>query len=182
MLLSRSTLLEAYLVIITVAAAAHLDHDFPIPPQQCEISIRVDPTADSDWRAVYTQYTLELDKKTEDQTLNLTCNELQEALVAINSTIFHKSNSCIEVVISRGMYYITESVEIAQNVHIQGEQAGGVFVDFSVNAPTNVPFFNILTFINADHVEISDIEFSNSPGIIAVENVTLVRVSDSSFR
>ena len=180
---SRAILLVYYVVIITVAAAAHLDPDFPIPPKQCEISIRVDPAKDNNWLEEYTQYLDQsIDREAQDHTLNLTCNELQEALLAIHSTIFHKSNSCIEVIISRGTYYITESIEIAQNVHIHGERAGGgVFVEFNVNAQKNVSFFNVMTFLNADHVEITGIEFSNSPGIIAIENVTLVRVSDCSF-
>ena len=173
--------LLAYSLIITTVAAL-FGSVFPVPPQQCEISIRVDPASDNNWRAEYTQYT-ELDKKAQEQTLNLTCHDLQEALVAINNTIFHKSNSCIEVVISRGTHYMTESVEISQNVHIHGEHAGEVFVDLDdVNAPTNVSFFSVIIFLNVNHVEISGIQFSNSQGIIAIENVTLVRVSDSSFR
>ena len=178
----RSTGITILLAYGVTTVATIIGSVFPVPPQQCEISIRVDPASNNNWRAEYTLYT-ELNKEAQDQTLNLTCNDLQEALVAINNTIFHNSNSCIEVVISRGTHYMTESVEIAQNVHIHGEHAGEVFVDFDdVNAPINASFFNILMFINADHVEISGIEFSNSPGIIAIENVTLVRVSDSSFQ
>ena len=175
---SKSTaILLACLVTVT---CTHLDS---IPSQQCEIYIRVDPASDNNWRADYVQYT-ELDKEAQDKTvLNLTCNGLQEALVALNSTIFHKFNSCIEVVISRGTHYITESVEIAQNVHIHGEHVGEVFVDFNVRyAPQNTTLFSVMTFQNADHVEISGIEFLNSPGIVAIENVTLVHVSDSSFK
>ena len=172
---STATLL-ACLVTVT---CTHLDS---IPPNQCEISIRVDPASNNNWRAEYTLYT-ELNKKAQDQTLNLTCNDLQEALVAINSTIFHKSNSCIEVVISRGTHYMTETVEIAQNVHIHGEHAVEVFVDFNdVKSPPNVSFFSVITFLHADYVEISGIEFSNSPGVVAIENVTRIHVSDSSFK
>ena len=175
-------LLVAYLISITTVAAL-FDSVFPAPSQQCEFSIRVDPAKGNNWLEEYTQFLDQsIDREAQDQTLNLTCNDLQEALIAISDTVFHKSNSCIEVVISRGTHYITESVEIAQNVHIQGEQAGGVSVELDVNAPTNATFFSVVKFLNADNVEISGVNLSNSPGSIAIENVTLVRVSNSSFR
>ena len=184
-MLSRSTVILLGLAFLITITGAQLNSVFPTPSQQCEFSIRVDPAKGNNWLEEYTQYLDQsIDRDAQDQTLNLTCNDLQEALIAISNTVFHKSNSCIEVVISKGTHNITESVEIAQNVHIHGEQVGEVFVDFNatVKATQNKAFFSILTFLNADHVEISDIEFSNSPGIIAVENVTLVKVSDSSFR
>ena len=120
------------------------------------------------------------------QTLRLntteqTCNDLQSALVQISSLTYSKAD-CFQVTILPGKHVLSQRVRIQRNILIRGVSDVEISFESSFD-PTNVrdPFY-IITITNATFAEISGISFQNSPGIIAIENVSNVLVYNSNFR
>ncbi len=144
----------------------------------CEITITVNKNStSSDWRAQYNTF-----GQGTNKTISLEFGNLQEVLSALNTTIFHGDSGCIEVILSAGSYSIERSVYLLQNIRIVAEHIGSVFVEFSnLPAPQNVSVFYAVTIFGAQFVEIRGINFSQSLGIIAIEKVTNVTISDCSF-
>ena len=146
----------------------------------CEISIKVEKVSSS---TVYWKSEQEKMSNTSSQQLNLTTSDLQEALLSLNTTVFHSANNCVEVVISQGSYSINQSVYLTQNVRIIGEVPGEVYVNFNgVTVPQNASFYNVITVFGSEFVEFRGINFQWSPGIIAIERVTQVAVTNCNFK
>ena len=147
--------------------------------QACEITIRVDSKVENNnWRGLYTEYQ---ETKSNHSSLNLTSSDLQEALLALNTTDFHRAQNCVEIIIPQGSHSVSQSVYLRQNVRIIGEAPGEVWVDFdSLTVPENSN--SSITIYGSDSVVISGISFSTSPGIIFIERVTRVEVSNCSFQ
>ena len=147
--------------------------------QACEITIRVDSRVENNnWRDLYREYQ---ETKSNYSSLNLASSDLQEALLALNTTVFHRTNDCVEIIISRGSYSVNQSVYLRQNVRIIGEVPGEVLVDFnSLTVPENSN--SSITIHGSDSVVISGINFTTSPGLIFIESVTTVKVTNCSFR
>ena len=170
-----------YLVFLFASASCQLVPIFQ--HQACEITITVDKNTShySDWRMLYSTYNL---NRSNNSSLNLISSDLQEVLQGLNSTIFHRANDCIEVIISRGRHLILQSVYLTQNVRIAGdlEEPGEVFVDFnSISLPQDDNFYNAITFFGSDYIEIRDISFQKSPGLVFIERVTQAHVINSNF-
>ena len=147
--------------------------------QACEITVRVDSRVENNnWRDLYREYQ---ETKSNYSSLNLTSSDLQEALLALNTTVFHRTNDCVEIIISQGSYSVNQSVYMRQNVRIIGEVPGEVLVDFeSLTVPENSS--SSITIYGSDSVVISGINFTTSPGIIFIERVTIVEVTNCSFQ
>ncbi len=114
---------------------------------------------------------------------NQTCNDLEVVLLSI-ADASTEPFSCVEVVIHPGTYMINTTISINnQSVIIRG--VGSVLVTFNSSTfdPTETldPYY-IMRLSGLDYAEISGIEFSGSPGLIGLENVSTVVVSDCSFR
>ncbi len=117
---------------------------------------------------------------------NQTCNDLEVVLLSIADAITTSTEpfSCVEVVIHPGTYMINSTISIKnQSVFIRG--VGSVLVTFNSSTfdPTETldPYY-IMQLSGLDYAEISGIEFSGSPGLVGLENVSTVVVSDCSFR
>ena len=135
--------------------------------------ITVDPTADS---------AVDCDTLT-GSLANRTCSDLETVLLSLtrNRTV---SSDCIDVLVRQGNYLITEFVSINQNLTLHGE--GNVIVHFDFSGKfdprrTTEPHY-VLSFSYADYIELSGIDFIDSPGIITVVSVTTVVVDNCSFR
>ncbi len=118
--------------------------------------------------------------------VNQTCNDLEVVLLSIADAITTSTEpfSCVEVVIHPGTYMINSAISISnQSVIIRG--VGSVLVTFNSSTfdPTETldPYY-VMQMSGLDYAEISGIEFSGSPGLVGLENVSTVVVSDCSFR
>ena len=148
--------------------------------QSCEITFRVESHGDTDWKRLYTDYQA---AKSDHSSLNVTTSDLEQALLALNTTVFHRTGDCVELIISQGHYSISQSVYLRQNVRIIGESPGEVWICFdNLTAPENVDSYNSITIYGSDSVFISGIYFSRSPGLIYIERVTKVQVISCSFQ
>ena len=140
----------------------------------CSVWITVDQIADS---------AIDCDTLTSSSLVNRTCSDLQAVLSSLthNRTV---SSDCIDVLVRQGNYLITEFVSINQNLTLHGE--GNVIVQFDFSGKfdprtTTEPHY-VLSFSNVDHIELSGIDFIDSPGIITIVSVTTVVVENCSFR
>jgi hypothetical protein len=108
--------------------------------------------------------------------------DLQDALLSL-SRRETASNDCISVLVAEGEYVITDFINISQNLSLQGEN---VTVRFNFTGKfdprtTTRPHY-LLSFINANYVRLSGLNFIDSPGIITIFNVTSAIVENCSFR
>ena len=108
--------------------------------------------------------------------------DLQDALLSL-SRRETSSNDCISVLVAEGEYVITDFINISQNLSLQGEN---VTVRFNFTGKfdprtTTRPHY-LLSFINANYVRLSGLNFIDSPGIITIFNVTSAIVENCSFR
>ena len=140
----------------------------------CSVWITVDPTND---------YVVDCDTMTGSSLVNRTCSDLQAVLLSLtrNRTV---SSDCIDVLVKQGYYLITEFVSINQNLTLHEE--GNVIVHFDFSSKfdprrTTEPHY-VLSFSNVDCIELSGIDFIDSPGIITIVSVTTVVVENCSFR
>lgn len=122
---------------------------------------------------------------------NFTCNSLQDVLLSVseNRTLSGDSgqfSSCVEVRLLPGVYVISEVIRIVgQSLVIWGDGTG-VTVTFNFSDTfdptlTHSPFY-VLSFTDCDVIEIRNVAFSQSPGIITTVNVDSVLVKECSFR
>ncbi len=124
---------------------------------------------------------------------NQTCSDLQVVLlsVAASRTSTAEPSSCIEVVVYPGTYLINGTISIRnQSVILRG--SGVVTFDLSNsfdptrdNIPDPAETFEpqyVVQLANMEYAEISGIDFTDSPGILGLENISTVVVSDCSFR
>lgn len=150
----------------------------------CDVTIQVgsNVATSSDWRAQYSQYSHEA-----NSTLTLEFTSLQEALLALNTTIMIPDGDCIDIFLAAGSHTVYRSIYISQNISFRmsaaEKPAGSVTVDFSdLISPQNVSVFYAITIFGAQMVGINGIQFLHSSGIIAVEKVTTVMISDCNFK
>ena len=164
--------------ILAVSNCQLSESDCGFQSQECEITIKVGSKVENNyWRDLYKEYQ---ETKSNYSSLNLTFSDLQEALLALSTTVFHRANNCVEIIISQGNHSISQSVYLRQNVRIIGEVPGEVWVDFDgLTVPENSN--SSITIYGSDSVVISGINFSKSPGLIFIESVTTVKVTNCSF-
>lgn len=123
---------------------------------------------------------------------NVTCSSLEAVLSSImDGRTVHEARGCILVTVFQGSYVVTRRIRIAQSVVICGASPTGVSVTFQLvggaqqtpdNAAPQLQQYHALRFKNVSLVEISDIVFDTSDGVIAVEDVMVAKVSACSFR
>lgn len=131
------------------------------------------------------------DCSTEKGSLaNLTCSSLQDVLLSVseNKTLSGdsgQSSSCVEVRVLPGAYVISEIIAIVgQSLVIWGDGAG-VTVTFNFSgtfepSSTHSPFY-VLSFTDCEVIEIRNVAFSHSPGIITTVSVDSVLIKECSF-
>ncbi len=150
----------------------------------CEVSFTVDPTVSyQDWRQQYAKY-LE-NESTVKEILNINFPSFQQALLALNSNIFDNgtNTTCVEILVSEGTYTITNEIIVKQNVRIVANESDKVFITFNISMPSNPGrVFNVITFRKADFVILMGIHFLNSSGIITIEHIDYVHVSNCHFK
>ena len=118
--------------------------------------------------------------------VNETCNDLNGVLSIISHTVVPDYVDCIEIRLMPGTYMITEVHQIKTNVIVRG--TSGVVVTFnlsdeylaSVNHSSGKPLY-VLSFSDAEYVELSSIVFHNSPGLIGMYDILSVRVAECTF-
>ena len=122
---------------------------------------------------------------------NFTCNSLQDVLLSVseNRTLSGdsgQSSSCVEVRLLPGAYVISEIIAVVgQSLVIWGD-GDGVTVMFNFSGTfepslTHSPFY-VLSFTDCEVIEIRNVIFSRSPGIITMVSVDSVLIKECSFR
>ena len=94
------------------------------------------------------------------------------------------SPDCVDISVTEGVYLLTEDISISHNLRLRGEGNVTVRFNFSERSDprrTSQPHY-LLSFSNVSHVELSGLDFYDSPGIITIFSVTSVVVEDCSFR
>ena len=114
---------------------------------------------------------------------NGTCSDLQVALLKVSRREI-VSTDCIDIPVTGGKYLITEYINISQSLKLCGK--GHVTVHFNFSAmfdptQTTQPHY-VLSFVNTSHVELSGLDFFDSPGIVTAVNISSVTVKNCSFR
>ena len=139
----------------------------------CATGVTVDPTTGLDC----SQLTQNL--------ANQTCSDLQDVLLSISDNrTTHQLDGCIEVTVLPGNYTISNFVTIHQNMALNGVAPVSVAFNFTdtFDPTANQTPYYVISFVNSNYAEMRGIEFHDSPGIIALENVTNVNIEDCSFR
>ncbi len=113
------------------------------------------------------------------------CEDLQCVLTSItNKRTVHNSSECLEVRILPGNYTVSDFLRTDINLKVTGTLGVSVTFNFSDQFDpklTEMPQY-IMQFSNSDSIELRGIEFHDSPGIIAFENVTSVGIENCTFR
>ena len=111
------------------------------------------------------------------------CSDLQDVLLRVaRRAVF--SPDCVDISVTEGVYLLTEDISISHNLRLRGEGNVTVRFNFSERSDprrTSQPHY-LLSFSNVSHVELSGLDFYDSPGIITIFSVTSVVVEDCSFR
>ena len=139
----------------------------------CATGVTVDPTTGLDCSQL------------TQNVANQTCSDLQDVLLSISyNRTTHQLDGCIEVTVLPGNYTISNFVTIHQNMALNGVAPVSVTFNFTdtFDPRANQTPYYVISFVNSNYAEIRGIEFHDSPGIIALENVTNVNVEDCSFR
>lgn len=118
--------------------------------------------------------------------VNETCNDFNDVLSIISYTVLPDSVDCIEIRLTPGRHEVTEVHQIKANVAIRG--ASGVVVTFNlsdeylagVNHSSGKPLY-VLSFTDAECIELSSIVFYNNPGLIGMDNILTARVTECTF-
>ena len=161
----RKALQTALLICSIVFLLLPPSHGF----QNCSLTVRVDPSSEDGGNP---------------PPVGGTFSDLQDALLNISrrETV---SEDCINVEVAEGDYVITDFISISrQSLSLQG--AGNVTVRFNFTGEfdprtTTQPHY-VLSFSNADYVRLNGLDFTDSPGIITILNVTTALVENCSFR
>ncbi len=167
----------SYVAMLTLAKSAGV----PVsrPEAQCQrgvTTVEVDQRGGGDCSGLGTQ-----------SLANQTCSDLQVVLlsVAASRTSTAEPSSCIEVVVHPGTYLINSTISICnQSVILRGVDSAVVTFDLSSSFDPTQTFepHYVVQLANMEYAEISGIAFSDSPGILGLENISTVVVSDCSFR
>ena len=154
---------------LTRSVAAQLDH--------CSVTLRIEPQSPE------TDFTAGCDGSIG----NRTCHDLQTALLSLSRGDSPSPGDCTEVLVPSGNHTITEFIAISHhNLSLSGEAGGNVSVRFNFSGKfdprrTSEPHY-VLSFSNADSIRMTGIDFTDSPGIITVLNVSSVEIEECSFR
>ena len=124
-----------------------------------------------------------VDQSENDDIDNGTCSDLQVALLKVSRREI-VSTDCIDILVTEGMYLITDYINISQSLKLRGK--GHVIVHFDFSAMfdpkrTTQPHY-VLSFVNTSHVELSGLNFFDSPGIVTAVHIVSVTVKNCSFR
>ena len=111
---------------------------------------------------------------------NGTCSDLQVALLKVSRREI-VSTDCIDIPVTGGKYLITEYINISQSLKLRGKGRVAVHFNFSAMFDPTQPHY-VLSFVNTSHVELSGLDFFDSPGIITAVNISSVTVKNCSFR
>lgn len=110
------------------------------------------------------------------------CDDLQCVLssIVVGQTK-NEDPDCLKVHILPGNYTIHDFFQTETRLRLIG--APGVSVTFNISdqLDSSLPQF-IMHFSNSATVELRDIDFHDSPGIIVFENVSTVKIESCSFR
>ena len=134
---------------------------------ECSVRVTVDQSARND---------IECDA-------NGTCSDLEVVLLKVSQREI-VSSDCIDILVTEGKYLITDYINISQSLKLRGK--GHVTVNFNFSAMfapkrTTQPHY-VLSFVNTSHVELSGLNFFDSPGIVTAVNTVSVTVKNCSFR
>ena len=151
-----------FLCIIATLSFSGVDADI-----ECSVRVTVDQSVSDD---------IECDD-------NVTCKDLQVALLKVSrrETV---STDCIDILVTEGKYLITEYITIGQSLKLRGKGHVTVHFNFSERFDpkrTTQPHY-VLSFVNTSHVELSGLNFLDSPGIVTAVNIVSVTVKNCSFR
>ena len=151
------------LLIIATLSFFRVDAD----TVECSVRVTVDKSASDD---------IECDA-------NVACSDLQVALLKVSRREI-VSTDCIDILVTGGKYLITEYITISQSLKLC--EKGHVTVHFNFSekfdpTQTTQPHY-VLSFVNASHVELSGLNFFDSPGIVTAVNTSSVTVKNCSFR
>ena len=114
---------------------------------------------------------------------NGTCSDLQVALLKVSRREI-VSTDCIYILVTGGKYLITEYITISQCLKLRGK--GHVIVHFNFSekfdpTQTTEPHY-VLSFVNTSSVELSELNFFDSPGIVTAVSISSINVRNCSFR
>lgn len=123
---------------------------------------------------------------------NITCSSLQDLLNIISqknasSDRESEGSTCVEIRILRGHHVITSNFTfIGHNLILVGDGVHVTTISFNLSDVfdprlTDSPLY-VLSFIDSSLIEIRDLSFLESPGIITAINVESVLVENCSFR
>ena len=125
---------------------------------------------------------------------NITCSSLQDLLKIISNAPSNRAtdedSTCIEIRIRRGHHVITSNFTfIGHNLTLVGESEDGhhvTTISFNLSDVfdprlTDSPQY-VFSFIHSSLIEIRDLSFLESPGIITAINVKSVLIENCSFR
>ena len=150
------------LFIIATWSFSRVDADI-----ECSVRVTVDQSVNDD---------IECDA-------NRTCSDLQVALLKVSRREI-VSTDCIDILVTGGKYLITDYINISQSLKLRGK--GHVTVHFNFSGKfdpkrTTKPHY-VLSLVNTSHVELSGLDFFDSPGIVTAVNISSVSVKKCSFR
>ena len=118
--------------------------------------------------------------------VNQTCSDFNAVLSIISDAEVPDNVDCIEIRLMPGTYVVTEMHQIRTNVAIRG--TSGVVVTFNLsneylarnNYSSGKPLY-VLSFTDAEYVELSSIVFYTSPGLIGMDDILSARVMECTF-
>ena len=126
-----------------------------------------------------------------DGLVNLICSSLHDVLTSLSkpsNRATEGNTECFEVRILRGHYDLRSNYAFTgRNISLVGEiEDDGLHlttVSFSYpNATVTRSEYYVLSFVDNGFVEIRDLSFTESSGIIAAQNVASLLVENCSFR
>lgn len=118
--------------------------------------------------------------------VNQTCSDFNGVLSIISDAVLPDNVDCIEISLMPGTYVVTEMHQIRTNVAIRGTSGVVVTFDFSneylasINYSSGKPLY-VLSFTDAEYVELSSIVFYTSPGLIGMDDILSARVIECTF-
>lgn len=118
--------------------------------------------------------------------VNQTCSDFNGVLSIISHAVVPDNVDCIEIRLLPGTYVVTKVHQIRTNVVFCG--TNGVVITFnlsnvylaSINYSSGKPLY-VLSFTNAEYVELSSIVFHTSPGLIGMDDILSARVMKCTF-
>ena len=108
---------------------------------------------------------------------NQSCNNLQDTL-SITSKL--PVDSCLEIIVDQGTYDIEGTLVLTQNLLIYGREGHNVIVHLIVESLDTFQYS--LSFRNARKVQLQNLEFVGTSGVIGFDKVDNVEVFSCSFR